>query len=49
MAQAHELDEDYQASEYKLRQFTEGLGIQDDTMLPSQSYYPTITILEEDY
>lgn len=49
MAQAHELDEDYQASQYKMNQFTEGLGIQDDTTLPSQTYYPTITILEEDY
>lgn len=49
MAQAHELDEDYQASQYKMNQFTEGLGVQDDTMLPSQTYYPTITILEEDY
>lgn len=49
MAQAHELDEDYQASEYKLRQFTEGLGIQDNTTLPSQTYYPTITVLEDDY
>jgi hypothetical protein len=49
MGQAYELDEDYQASQYKLSQFTEGLGTQDDTMMPSQTFYPRITVLDEDY
>ena len=50
MAQAYELDEDYQASSMKLQQFTQGVGNLDfDGNDPRADVYPTITVLNEDF
>lgn len=50
MAQAYELDEDYQASSMKLQQFSQGVGnLNYDGSDPKADTYPTITILNEDW
>lgn len=49
LAQAYELDEDFQSSQVKMSQFTEGLGLQDDVTIHNSPYYPTITVYDEDW
>lgn len=49
MAQAYELDEDYQASQMKLGQFTDGISSQNDTTIHESPFYPSITVLDEDW
>jgi len=49
MAQAYELDEDYQASAMKLNQFTQGVNLMaNDETNTYVDVYPKITILPED-
>jgi hypothetical protein len=48
MAQAYELDEDSQNSQFKLGQFQQGLDRQADEQEAQRSYYPTVTVLYED-
>jgi hypothetical protein len=49
MAQAYELDEDYQASAMKLNQFTQGVGLlANDESTTYVDVYPTISVLPED-
>lgn len=50
MAQAYELDEDYQASSMKLQQFSQGVGnLNYDGNDPKADTYPIITVLNEDW
>jgi hypothetical protein len=49
LGQAYEMDEDTQNSQYKLSQFSQGLDIMADAATNiNASYYPRITILEDD-
>lgn len=49
IAQAMELDENYQAAQVKLQQFEKSVNIQQNETIEQEGYYPSITQDIEDY